>query len=95
MRRIQQLQEAGKSARIACASQTEDSRLTHSAVRIPQGGCHGYYRLVILDLLKPFDRGATHLGIFVAKARKQKLEPARFPGGVHVFEGFAAHFGAA
>jgi hypothetical protein len=70
-------------------------RLAHLIVLILQGGCQGCNRLVIIDLLEPFDRGAAHLGIFVAKAREQKLETAWFPGGVHVFEGFAAHFGAA
>ena len=46
------------------------------------------------NVSKAFGRGATHLGILVAKARKQQLERARFPGEVQAFEGFAPHFRA-
>jgi hypothetical protein len=90
VRIFEQVHEVGKDARIAHPSQGCRPSLAQPAVRIAQGGCQGYDRLVIIDLLKPFDCGAAHLGIFVAKAREQKLEPAWFPGGVHVFEGFAA-----
>ena len=95
MRVFQQACEVREGARIAHPPQGRRRRLTHPAVRILQGGRQGDHRLVVLDLLKSFDRGATHLGILVAKARQQQFERARVPGGVQAFEGFAAHFGAA
>jgi hypothetical protein len=45
-------------------------------------------------LVQALSRGATNLGILVAKARHQQFERAPVPGRVQVFEGFPAYLRA-
>ena len=87
---MQQVRQRTARLRVAHSAQHRSRRFAHVAAGILRRQHEGFSSLFVRDALKRFDRGATHLGVFVGEAVHQQFEGVRIPALGQVFDGFAA-----